>query len=128
MVSSSGLRVGQVRIVFKLPNDLLTRLFGTTNTSIGPLIFVDWFSRPAARPEKHHNMYRISRSTDIKERESAIVDLSSVRRSCHLFPLFPKGKVGKTAAAGWTSGNVLEQCSTFFINNFVDMHAFQTIF
>lgn len=97
-------------------------------TPIGTLIFLDWFSRPASRPDKNHGMYRIQRSSDITKRESAIVNLTSLRRSCHLFPLFPAGKVANTAAAGWTSETVLEKCETFFINNYVDMHAFQTIF
>lgn len=73
-------------------------------------------------------MYKVKRSINADQRESAIVELSSIRRSCHLFPCFPKGKVSETAAAAWTSDNVLENCGTFFINNYVDMHAFQTIF
>ena len=74
-------------------------------------------------------MYKVTRSIDIGDRQSAIVELSSLRRSCHLFPRFPVGKaVADGAAAGWTTDNVLEKCDTFFINNYVDMHAFQTIF
>lgn len=73
-------------------------------------------------------MYRVNRAADISKRESAIVDLASIRRSCHLFPVFPAGKISLSAAAAWTSENVLETCESFFINNYVDMHAFQTIF
>lgn len=74
-------------------------------------------------------MYRIKRSLNVEQRESAIVELSSLRRSCHLFPRFPPGKkVADSEAIAWTSENILEKCDTFFVNNFVDMHAFQTVF
>lgn len=73
-------------------------------------------------------MYKIKRPIDATTRESAVVDLISIRRSCHLFPEFPSDSIAKSEAKAWTSGNVLERCSVFFINNFVDLHAFQMIY
>lgn len=125
---SLGLRVAQVRVIFKLSDDVLARLFGTTTLPFGHLLYVEWFSRPAARPEKNHNMYKVKRSVDVNQREYAIIELTSLRRSYHLFPRFGKEKVADSDAASWTSASVLDKCDTFYINNFVDMHAFQTIF
>lgn len=73
-------------------------------------------------------MYHITRPADRTKRESAIVNMASIRRSCHLFPQFPKEKIAKTDAKGWTSDNVLELCEVFHINNYVDMPAFQSIY
>lgn len=73
-------------------------------------------------------MYRIKRPIDPSQRQSAIIQLNSIRRSCHLFPQFPKGKVADTDAKHWTSTNVLELYPAFHINNFIDLHAYQTIY
>lgn len=74
-------------------------------------------------------MYKISRPADISKRNTTILPITSIRRSCHLIPQFPRvKKVCDTEAAAWTSDAVLEQCHTFFINNFVDLNSFQTIY
>lgn len=127
-LSFIGLRVAQPRVVFKLSDNLLTTIFGANPPAIGPLVFVDWFSRPKARPEPDYNMFRIKRSADLDKCDSGVIPLSSIRRSCHLFPVFPPGKVHTTAARDWTSGNVLEQCNTFLVNNFIDIHTFQIVY
>lgn len=114
--------------MFYIPDSLLTSIFGAKPPAIGPLVFVDWFSKPKAHPEDDHNMYCVKRSADLDKRDSGVIALSSIRRSCHLFPAFPPGKVHTTAAREWTSANVLERCEVFLINNFIDLHAFQTIY
>ncbi|KAH7904086.1 hypothetical protein BJ138DRAFT_1019618, partial [Hygrophoropsis aurantiaca] len=57
------------------------------------------------------------------ERQVSVVPVASLRRSIHLIPKF-----GPIAPREWTSSNVLEQCSTFFVNCFTDRHAYLTIF
>lgn len=73
-------------------------------------------------------MYKVKRSLAPSEDDYAVVPLPSIRRSCHLFPIFPNEKISKSAAADWTSANVLDMCESFYINNFADMHTFQTIY
>lgn len=125
-----GVRVGQIRIVFKLPENLVTSVFGShlPASILDPLVYIDWFSRPPSHPDKNNGMFKITRPVDVTKRDAAILPLTSIRRSCHLFPHFPKGKVSSTKAKEWTSDTVLELCDTFHINNYVDMHAFQTIY
>lgn len=78
-----GLRVAQLRVIFKLPEDAISRIFGQVP---GPLVYVNWFSRPMSRPVANFNMYSITRPANPNQRESAIISLSSICRSCHLFP------------------------------------------
>ena len=50
------------------------------------------------------------------------VPLTDVQRSVHLIPRF-----GPAAPVNWMSGNVLNECGTFFLNDFTDRHLFRQI-
>ena len=58
------------------------------------------------------------------ERQSgAVVPLSEIRQSCMLIPKYKDAR----AEGDWTSANVLDKCSSFVINNWQHMYAYQTI-
>lgn len=101
----------------------------------GHLAYVEWFSRPAAsRRDANHRMYAVSRSmhkplgvgrasSGVTVREASIIEVDTIRRSCHLFPKF-----GLRANRAWTSSNVLDRCETFLLNNWTDHHTYQTVY
>ncbi|TFK60873.1 hypothetical protein BDN72DRAFT_494495 [Pluteus cervinus] len=68
-------------------------------------------------PEPNHGLYKISRSTNPGgiSRLVSIVPVDILVRSVHLFPSF-----GAIVPASRTSSNVLEECTTFFVNPFTD--------
>ncbi|KAJ7783991.1 hypothetical protein DFH07DRAFT_727778 [Mycena maculata] len=113
-----GYRVGQVRVVFSLSRRVLESLFPGDKPP-KHLAYVEWFSRFPNTPEQNHGMYKISRPI---ERTASIIPVANIRRSVHLFPQF-----GPVAPRDWTSQNVLEGCTKFYVSPWSDRHAYITI-
>ena len=106
-----GYRVGQVRVIFTLPN-------GVDGVPSERLAYVDWFSK-FTTPDRDHRMFKLGRSLEDGGRIASIVPISTIRRSVHLFPKF-----GSSVPEGWSSDNVLEKCGTFYLNPFTDRHMY----
>jgi hypothetical protein len=81
----AGYRIGQVRVVFKLPPSVHNR-FETLESK--HLAYVEWFSPFTRSPEPHHGLHKVSRALPSELRKSAIVEVSRIRQSIHLFPCF----------------------------------------
>ncbi|KAI0331458.1 hypothetical protein GY45DRAFT_1248627 [Cubamyces sp. BRFM 1775] len=119
---ATGYRAAQVRIIFKLPKKAEDRLFSPSRGSPGHLALVEWFS-PFTQPHPAHGMYKVTRSMIGQDRLVSVVQVSEIRRSCHLLPDF-----GVVAPRDWSSSNVLERCRTFWVNPFSDRHMYMTFF
>ncbi|KAJ7140543.1 hypothetical protein C8R43DRAFT_954828 [Mycena crocata] len=119
-----GYRVGQVRVVFSIPEKSVGKIFKAGITVPKYLAYIEWFTAFKSQPEPNHLMYKISRAENRDgDRLSSIIPIDNIRRSVHLFPKF-----GRVAPREWTSSNVLEQCSTFFVSCFTDRHSYITIY
>ena len=117
-----GLRVAQVRAVFSIPK-LATASRLHRGTSVPThLAYIELFSPFPPQPDRHHGMYRIKRCFDHGQRSVAIVPVTEIERSAHLFPIF-----GPVAPREWSASTVLEQCLTFYVNLWSDRHAYITI-
>lgn len=117
-----GTRIGRLRVIFRLPQ---TTLAGPS-PAIWPrnaLAYVEWYTPLKRTAESDHNMYsiRIQRRDDGTPAGS-VIPLSSIRQSCMLFPVY-----GRSVPIAWTSNTVLDQCSSFLVNNWSSMYAYQTI-
>ncbi|KAF9790569.1 hypothetical protein BJ322DRAFT_1000183, partial [Thelephora terrestris] len=113
-VGMQGYHVGQIRVIFTLPA-------GVDGVSTEPLAYIEWFSK-FTTPDPNHQMFKLNRSLDGGERVVSIDPVSTIQRSAHLFPKF-----GPVVPEGWTSNNVLEKCSTFYLNPFTDRHMYFTL-
>jgi hypothetical protein len=82
------------------------------------LAYIEWFSK-LSTPDPDHQMYKISRSLEGRGRVASVVPISTIIRSAHLFPKFKQAVPGE-----WTSNNVLEKCSTYYLNPFTDRHMY----
>ena len=89
-----------------------------------PLAYVEWFSILPSSPREHHNMYHIYKTAGPDKAYPAgdIVHISSIRQSCMLFPNF-----GTAVPSDWTRDNVLDNSTSFLINNWSSLYAFKTI-
>lgn len=103
--------MGQIRVVFSLPED-------EAEAPSERLAYVEWFSKFNS-PENNHGMHKLKRSADDGARVASVIPISSIRRSVHLFPRF-----GQVVPEDWTSDNVLENCSTFYLNPFTDRNMY----
>ena len=118
----SGLQIAQVRTIFHLPMKTIRDFCPALDTSPATpshLAYVEWFSPLAASPDPKHLMYRVSRLTQGGERRAGIILVEWIRCSVHLLPCF-----GPVVPPNWSSFTVLDQCHTFYLNPFTDIHSF----
>ncbi|KAI0348953.1 hypothetical protein OH77DRAFT_1465870 [Trametes cingulata] len=118
----AGYCVGQVRVIFKIPKHAIEALFPDV---IAPkhLAYVEWVTA-FTQPHRDHGMYRVSRSRDRQGTNLAsIVEVSKIRRSCHLFPHF-----GSSVLRDWTSADVLDRSPYFWVNPYSDCFMYTTTF
>ncbi|KAL0563195.1 hypothetical protein V5O48_018880 [Marasmius crinis-equi] len=113
-------RVGQVRLVFTLSQKIMAQLFADVPYSNWPkhMAYVEWFSPLTGKPDKNHLLHKISR---VRFQDggglASVVDVTDIVRSVPLTPRF-----GKVADRTWTSGNVMDKCSEFYVNPYPDQH------
>jgi hypothetical protein len=108
--------------VFRIPPKFATSLFRPGIPLPKHLAYVEWFSKFRPTPERNHGMYKVNRLIKDGRRVASIIPVSTILRSIHLVP-----KYGPIVCQEWTSANVLEECSTFYVNCFTDRHTYLTI-
>ncbi len=64
-------------------------------------------------------MFKVSHSTRSFRRNASIIPVTQIIRSCHLLPTW-----GKRVDPMWTSKNVLDKCTHFFVNPYLRHHNF----
>ncbi|KAJ6478901.1 hypothetical protein C8R45DRAFT_833070, partial [Mycena sanguinolenta] len=123
MTGIDGYRVAQIRVVFAFKPKHIQTLFSFGVSPPPYLAYVEWFSPFSAQPEPHHLMYKINRSLKNGDRIASIIPVANIRRSVHLLPKF-----GPVAPPEWTSSNVLDKSSFFFVNSLSDRHIYTTLY
>jgi hypothetical protein len=116
-----GQRVAQLRVVFQIPTNAISELF-TQSAPPTHFAYVEWFSPFPPAPEPNHLMYRVSRSYRANRRLAAVVPITAIKRSVHLFPQF-----GPTMPHNWHVSTILEQCRTFYVNPFSDRDMYKAL-
>jgi len=117
----AGYRVAQVRVIFSLPRAALPLFAIAASPPPKYLAYVEWFTAFSA-PDPDHGLFKIKRVVRDGDRLASIIPLLSIRRSVYLFPMF-----GPVAPREWTSGNVLDRSSAFYVDSFSDRHAYHTV-
>ncbi|TBU38583.1 hypothetical protein BD309DRAFT_994361 [Dichomitus squalens] len=118
-------RVVQVHVVFKIPERGLADLFLHVAPERRPqhLVYVELFIGLDTKGADH-GMYKISPASNAQgEHLAMIVPVEDFERSCHLFPHF-----GPTAPREWTYYNVLDTCTTFYVNLFADRNTYKLVY
>ncbi|KAG1730425.1 uncharacterized protein EDB91DRAFT_1239108 [Suillus paluster] len=116
---TEGFRVGQVRAIFALPSKSIPLLFPPTIWVPNHLAYIEWFTPFPPAPDRHHGLYKLSRSLHGGEKVASVVPVANIVRSVHLIPDF-----GAVVPREWTSDTVLDDCHTFWLNLYLDRYTF----
>ncbi|KAH8986507.1 hypothetical protein EDB83DRAFT_2240317 [Lactarius deliciosus] len=112
---NKGLRIAQVRVVFQLPNKVLSQLFPSTDVAPPThLAYVEWFSPIPTTPDSNSRLFKVSRLTRNGRRLASVIPVDNIYSSVHLLPRF--GQLEDTP--GCNTFSVLELCHSFYINPF----------
>ncbi|KAH8978805.1 hypothetical protein EDB86DRAFT_3067224 [Lactarius hatsudake] len=104
-----------VRVVFQLPNKVLSQLFPSTDVAPPThLTYVEWFSPIPTTPDSNSRLFKVSRLTRNGRRLASVIPVDNIYSSVHLLPRF--GQLEDTPGCNMFS--VLELCHSFYINPF----------
>ena len=120
---TQGRRVGRVHTIFSIPDRFHSQVISNPQaTTLSPhLAYIEWFAPFRQNPEPHHNLFSVKRPP-LLQRQYSIVPVNQIVRSVHLIPRF-----GPQVDRSWTSSNVLDECDSFFLNQFSDRNAYITL-
>ncbi len=107
----AGLRAGQVRAIFRLPQ--------RHGYDQEPLLYVHWF-RPFRDSDAVTRLPPTAHATRDHFRHVEVVPASTLLRSCQLLPRFRQDDPDPE----WTPENILDHNLTFSFNRYQDFHAF----
>ena len=99
-----------MRAIFVLPDHYPYR---------SPLAYIEYFT-PFTTQRPNVDMFLVKRLWVGGKRDCAVISVESIRCSCHLIPVF-----GKEVILTWMYEDVLERCSTFYVNSYLDADTFQ---
>jgi hypothetical protein len=109
-IGLEGYRAARVRAIFRLPT-----WFSCPQT----LAYVEWYTQ-FTEPVEHLRMSQVSVSTRQRRKRAAVIPISSIRCSCFLSPKF-----NRRCEKNWTTNNVLDQCTQFYLNSHLNLYMFQ---
>jgi hypothetical protein len=116
----AGHRIAQVCVVFHIPSSIVHAMCPSLDTlSPTHLAYVEWFSPLTAAPDPKHCMYKVSRQMCNEHQSASIIPVDRILHSIHLIPQF-----GPVTPKEWNSFTVLDQCHTFYVNSFSDIHSY----
>ncbi|EIW74785.1 hypothetical protein CONPUDRAFT_132383 [Coniophora puteana RWD-64-598 SS2] len=116
-------RVAQVRLIFTLPDSVMRLLLPGFTEFPEHLAYVEWFSAFTSSPDRASGLYKVHRDVNGGQRQASVIPVSVIERSVHLIP-----KWGAVVPSRWTSDNVLEECTTFYVNVFKDTHTYFNVY
>ncbi|KAI0816851.1 hypothetical protein BC628DRAFT_1479638 [Trametes gibbosa] len=116
-------QVVQLRLVFRVPAWALATLFPNHPSPPEYLAYIEHFTPFTSLPDPTTGLYQVIRSVRGSSRLASIIPVDRIVRSCHLLPRF-----WAVAPREWTSSNVLEKCSTFYVNAFTDRNTYRLVY
>lgn len=102
--------MGQVHAIFTL-----LRQFGIYSQA---LAYIEWFT-PLREPDRSSGLHRLLCLTRRLHQNTAVIHVNEIAHPCHLIL-----RMGQAVDRGWTSANVYESASDFYLNSFIDLDTF----
>ncbi|KAG2116986.1 uncharacterized protein F5147DRAFT_742855 [Suillus discolor] len=110
-----GLDIARVRLFFSLKHDGITY----------PCALVQWFKRVADSPDEITGMWVVEPELlEDGARCVSVIHLDSIFRAAHLIPVFG----GDFVPTNLTYSQTLDAFCTYYVNNFIDHHAYEIAF
>ena len=110
-----GLEVARIRLFFSFSHDGVEF----------PCALVHWFSRVGELPDDHTGMWVVEPDTlDDGEPFMSIIHLDNIVRASHLLPVFGQEHVSRILQFP----NTLDTFPKFYVNKYIDHHAFEIAF
>jgi hypothetical protein len=115
MEGMRGLDVARVKLFFSFSHDGIEY----------PCALMHWFSRVGDSPDVDTGMWVVKPDiSDDGEKLVSIVHLDTIVRACHLIPIFGPQCISRTVLCTDT----LDTFTHFYVNKYVDHHAFEIAF
>jgi len=108
MEGMEGLDVARARLFFSFSHEGVEY----------PCAVVQWFSRVGDSPDELTGMWKVEPDQD---QTLAVIHLDTIVRAAHLLPVFGPGRVSRSLSFT----NMLDTFHRFYINKYVDHHAFE---
>ena len=90
-----------------------------------PCALVHWFSRAGESADRGTGMWVVNPdSLEDGEPYASVIHLDTILRAAHLLPVFKEGFVSRTL----TFSDTLDEFRAFYVNKYVDHHAFEIAF
>ena len=86
------------------------------------LAYVEWYQLLQPNPDMNHGMY-VVRKPSSASAQCDIISITNIRQSCMLIPNFDKD----SPEQNWKSDTVLDVATSFFLNNFQNLYAYQSL-
>jgi hypothetical protein len=121
-----GTRIGRTRVIFKLPSQLdsgIGLIDSPASWPKDPLAYIEWYKPLRSEPDKTTGMYVVGKTTG-PTKQCSIIKVSAIRQSCMLIPKFDNNVDWKSS---WTTENVLDEATSFYLNNWQSSYTYQTL-
>jgi hypothetical protein len=116
-----GTRIGRIHVIFALPKELDG--FSVPKTwPTQPVAYIEWYTPLKPQADHSTSMYRVKKMKPGTSGLASIVSLTSIQQSCMLSPSF-----GEEVDNSWTSSNVLDSSSSFWLHNWRDLYSYKTL-
>lgn len=111
-----SMQVARIRSLFSIKH-------GGSNT---PCALVEWYQTVGSRPDRVMGMWVVKPeyTANRQRRVAAVIHLDSVVRGVHLIPVYRKQRISRTH----TYSKTLDSFQRFYVNKYIDYHAFETIY
>lgn len=118
----AGIRVAQLRTIFRVPEQYERALFGREPPD--HLAYVEWFTAPPSQTNAVNGMFPVRREFQASgARSFGIVEVVDIRRACQLFPNFGSRSVDRSL----TPKTIIDAYDDFYLNNRLDKDAYRSI-
>jgi len=114
-----GYHVAQVRMIFRLHLEDERH-----PVHLKPLLYIQTFTKPRARPEKDIQMYLVSRpEREGEHRKGRVISIESISRFVQLIPYY-----GPKVSPELDAHTSMEICRDFYVNSFADKQIYQSVY